>query len=98
MFILLKNIRKICPDKDIRLHRKSVEKFLSLNNDKFDIIFADPPYGEYDFFDLKKNISKFLNPNGIFCMEMKKEKLNDIEDNIRIKHYGNTQVVFWTLN
>ena len=81
-----------------RLHRKSVEKFLSLNNDKFDIIFADPPYGEYDFFDLKKNISKFLKPNGIFCMEMKKEKLNDIEDNIRIKHYGNTQVVFWTLN
>ncbi len=96
--ILLKNIQKICPDEDIRLHRKSVEKFLSLNNEKFDIIFADPPYGEYSFFDLKENISKFLRPNGIFCMEMKKEELNDIKNNTRIKHYGNTQVVFWTLN
>ena len=96
--VLLKNIKKICPNGDIRLHRKSVEKFLSLNNEKFDIIFADPPYGEYDFFDLRKNISKFLKPDGIFCMEMKKEKLNNIENNTRIKHYGNTQVIFWTLN
>ena len=78
--------------------KSDVSRYLKFVDKKFDIIFADPPYGEYDFFDLKKNISKFLKPNGIFCMEMKKEKLNDIEDNIRIKHYGNTQVVFWTLN
>jgi len=96
--ILLKNIRKICSNQSVKLHRMSVNKFLSLNNDKFDIIFADPPYGEYSFFDLKENISKFLRPNGIFCMEMKKEELNDIKNNTRIKHYGNTQVVFWTLN
>ena len=96
--ILLKNIRKICSNQSVKLHRMSVNKFLSLNNDKFDIIFADPPYGEFDFFDLKENISKFLNLNGIFCMEMRRQQFDEYENNIRIKHYGNTQVVFWTLN
>ena len=96
--ILLKNIKKICPNDDIKLHRSTVDRFLNINNNKFDIIFADPPYGEFDFFDLKENISKFLNLNGIFCMEMKKREFDEHEGNIRIKHYGNTQVVFWTLN
>ena len=96
--ILLKNIKKICPNDDIKLHRMTVDKFLNVNNNKFDIIFADPPYGEFDFFDLKENISKFLNLNGVFCMEMKKKKFEKNENNIRIKLYGNTQVVFWTLN
>ncbi len=96
--VLLRNINKICSDQDVRLHRMSVEKFLSLNNDKFDIIFADPPYGECDFFDLKKNISKFLNVDGIFCMEMRKKELDGINENARIKYYGNTQVIFWNQN
>ena len=96
--VILRNINKICSDQDVRLHRMSVEKFLSLNNDKFDIIFADPPYGECDFFDLKKNISKFLNVDGIFCMEMRKKELDGINENARIKYYGNTQVIFWNQN
>ena len=96
--ILLKNIKKICPEDDIKLHRSTVDRFLNINNNKFDIIFADPPYGEFDFFNLKENISKFLNLNGIFCMEMKKQEFDEHENNIRIKHYGNTQVVFWNLN
>ena len=96
--ILLKNINNVCKDDDIKLHRTSTDKFLNMNNKKFDIIFADPPYGDFDFFETKDLISKFLSQNGIFCMEMKKTKLVESKDDIRIKYYGNTQVVFWKID
>ena len=96
--ILLKNISNICKDDDVKLHRTSTDKFLNMNNKKFDIIFADPPYGDFDFFETKNLISKFLSQNGTFCMEMKKTKLLENKDDIRIKYYGNTQVVFWKIN
>ena len=96
--ILLNNINAVCSEADTKLHRMDVGKFLNINNHKFDIIFADSPYNELNFFDIKKSISNFLNEDGTFCMEMKKTKVSDFGDDIRIKKYGNTQVVFWTLN
>ena len=42
--ILLKNINNICKNDNVKLHRTSSDKFLNMNNKKFDIIFADPPY------------------------------------------------------
>ena len=96
--ILLNNINTVCSEDDIKLHRMDVDKFLTINNYKFDIIFADPPYNELNFFDIKESISNFLNEDGTFCMEMKKTKTLEFGDKIRIKKYGNTQVAFWTLN
>ena len=96
--ILLKNINNICKNDNVKLHRTSSDKFLNMNNKKFDIIFADPPYGDFDFFEIKDSVSTFLSSNGIFCMEMKRTNLVKNENNMRIKHYGNTQVVFWKIN
>ncbi len=97
--ILVNNINKICQDDDVKLHRMDVDKFLNKNKNKFDLIFADPPYGEFNFFDIKESISNFLNVEGVFCMEMKKTKtLIFEEEDVRIKKYGNTQVIFWTQN
>ena len=97
--ILLKNIQLICKDDDVKLHRMSVNRFLNINNQKFDVIFADPPYDDqFNFFDIRKSISNFLKVKGTFCMEMKKTNLLNSEEGIRIKKYGNTQVVFWHPN
>ena len=59
----------------------------------FDIIFADPPYGKIDYEKIKDHIEKIIKPGGVFCMEMKKQAIDT--PNVRIKYYGNTQVVFW---
>jgi len=96
--ILLNNINTVCKDDDVKLHRMDVERFLNTNTQKFDVIFADPPYSELNFFDIKESISNLLNDKGVFCMEMKKTKTLVFEDDIRIKKYGSTQVAFWTLN
>ena len=62
-------------------------------NQYFDIIFADPPYTEVSFQSIKEKVERNLKPGGIFCMEMKKESID--ETNVLVKHYGSTQVVFW---
>ena len=46
-----------------------------------------------DFSNLQKMVQNYLKPNGIFCLEMKKQDLELTPD--RIKYYGDTQVVFW---
>lgn len=96
--ILLNNINKVCKNDDVKLYRKDVNQFLRMNTQKFDIIFADPPYDDLNFFDIKESISNFLNDKGVFCMEMKRTKTIEFDNDIRIKKYGSTQVAFWTLN
>ena len=71
-----------------------VQQYLAqVKNQYFDIILADPPYAEVSFESAKDRAEHFLKPGGIFCMEMKKESID--ETNVRVKHYGSTQVVFW---
>ena len=84
-------------DRNIILSSNNVFHYLSKkNNEKFDIIFADPPYQSTDFLTLLNGVKPLLKPKGIFCMEMKKQNLENID--VRIKHYGNTQVIFWKEN
>ena len=71
-----------------------VQYIKRLKNKNFDIIFADPPYAKANFKNIKEQIENLLTPGGIFCMEMKRENI-DLES-VRIKHYGSTQVVFWS--
>tara|TARA_B100001287_G_scaffold111707_1_gene94162 strand:+ start:905 stop:1429 length:525 start_codon:yes stop_codon:yes gene_type:complete len=96
--ILLTNINKICNDDNVKIHRMDVTKFLNMNKNKYDIIFADPPYKDLNFFEIKESISNFLNEKGVFCMEMKKTKNIVFDNDIRIKNYGNTQVAIWQIN
>ena len=71
----------------------SLEILKKIPDKTFNLIFADPPYTEVSFHSIKNNINNMLKPDGIFCMEMKREPID--EENIRVKHYGSTQVVFW---
>ena len=78
----------------MRLHLNDAIQFISqTHTEQFDIIFADPPYTMTNFQHLKESVLNCLKPDGIFCMEMKKQDI-DISP-FRIKYYGNTQVVFW---
>ena len=94
--ILKKNI-SLFEEEKMTLCLSDVMKFVSkINEDRFDIIFADPPYKLSNFNLLCEKIKNHLKPNGIFCMEMKKQDIN--MSNLRIQYYGNTQVVFWKAN
>ena len=81
-------------DEKMRVYCDDVNHFISRNNkNRYDIVFADPPYIVSNYEYLQEKVKKILKPDGIFCMEMKKQ---DIEGSFtRIKYYGSTQVVFF---
>ena len=97
VFKILKKNTSLFEKEKMTLYLSDVLRYVSRNNeDKFDIIFADPPYKISNFDLLSEKIKNHLKPNGIFCMEMKKQDINI--SNLRIQYYGNTQVVFWKAN
>tara|TARA_Y100001968_G_C19201784_1_gene640344 strand:+ start:15 stop:530 length:516 start_codon:yes stop_codon:yes gene_type:complete len=91
--ILHKNISKIHLDNNYTIICNDAIRFLNNNSNKYDIIFADPPYDTIEYLELKKKINSLLHNGGVFCMEMKKNKLFDNSIDIRV--YGNSQVAIW---
>ena len=92
--LLKQNISNIHIEDNYQIICNDVMKFLKINENKFDIIFADPPYDSIDFFKLKDYIDSSLVKNGTFCMEMIKQKINDLMIYIRV--YGSSEVAIWT--
>ena len=94
VYKILEKNSTLFPSEKMRLHLCDAIQFISrAHSDQFDIIFADPPYTMTDFQYLKENVQNCLKPNGIFCMEMKKQDIDNSP--ARIKYFGSTQVVFW---
>ena len=92
--VLRKNIDSFNLNDYCNIIKSDVFKFLNKSVEKYDIIFADPPYDTCSFIMILSKIKNILNPNGLFCFESKKEDLIT-EKKIKIKTYGNTQIIFW---
>ena len=82
---------------------KDAVKRLSVQKQKFDVIFMDPPYYENMFIDCLKSIDELnlLKEDGLVVVE---HDTNDVfDDNIgrlyksREKKYGNTTITFYKL-
>ncbi|MGL5695053.1 MAG: 16S rRNA (guanine(966)-N(2))-methyltransferase RsmD [Peptostreptococcaceae bacterium] len=82
---------------------KEAVKRLSAKNEKFDVIFMDPPYYENMFIECLKSIDELnlLVQDGIIVVEHDtKEKFDDSIGNLyksREKKYGNTTITFYKL-
>ena len=94
VYKILEKNKSLFPNEKMKLYLSDAVQFISrTNSEQFDIIFADPPYTMTNFQNLKDKVQSCLKPEGIFCMEMKKQNIDKSPD--RIKYYGNTQVVLW---
>ena len=91
--VLKENISMLDADSVVRLECKDVNFFLKNEKKTYDVIFADPPYSMANYEELKQKIENLLNPNGVFCMEMKRKLIN--MENVRLKTFGNKQVAIW---
>ena len=92
--VLKNNLKLLNIENQSHVVISDVFKFLSLTKLKFDIIIADPPYYTYEFLYLFEHVESHLNKNGIFCFESHCHKLLT-NLNVKIKKFGNTQVIFW---
>ena len=93
--VMQSNFNMIAQTSDVRLECKDVNFFLKNEKQTYDVIFADPPYSLCNYDELREKVKDILNPKGVFCMEMKRAKITD--KNVRIKTFGNKQVIFWSL-
>ena len=89
----LKNLCDNCDNCDYSIINISVENYLKKCSQKYDLIFADPPYDTISFENLRSKVSKLLNYGGVFCMERRFEE-TCFED-VKIKNYGKTQFLIW---
>lgn len=100
--IINKNIQKMHVESKVKIAFMDYRKFLETSNDKYDLIFLDPPY-ETDFISksteliIKKNL---LNDDGIIIAETDQEErvikeLENIEIEIYdIQKYGRAKLIF----
>lgn len=78
--------------KDIKVIQKDAINFLRSLEEKFDIIFADPPYNFENYEELIELSIKSLEENGIFILEHSKFKTFNPD---KEKHYGDTYLSIW---
>tara|TARA_Y100000590_G_C15656266_1_gene990756 strand:+ start:555 stop:1085 length:531 start_codon:yes stop_codon:yes gene_type:complete len=93
--VLKENIISLDIENQSEIIRYDVLKFLKKETNKYDLIFADPPYRVYKIDDFIPFLKLLLKKNGIFCYESYKEKIKIENRNcLKIKSFGSTQVVF----
>ena len=65
------NIKTLGVESSSKINSMDYISFLERNNDKFDIIFVDPPYKAYDYNDIVNSLlsNDLLNPFGIIVLE-----------------------------
>lgn len=74
------------------IRKIDVFKFLKEDN-SFDLIISDPPYGQNNLNYLIESSINMLNPNGVFVLETSiKDKHIDADDQ---RNYGSTSLSFW---
>ena len=85
------------------IHEKSVDDFLKINNEKFNIVFFDPPFSENNYLQQLRSfyLSKAFNKNNLIIIHREgknSEKIQDFLKIIKIVKYGRSKVIFGTLN
>ncbi len=91
--LLIKNKNKF--SKHIfHIVKKRSTAFLNNTDENYDLIFADPPYGNMDYMELMNICIEKLAKNGKLILEMRN---NDFSfAGAIVKHYGETKIILYT--
>ena len=102
--ILKKNLNSLKSVNNYKIIEKDILNdldFISLNQ-KFDLIFLDPPYKDKNLLIILNKIieSKILSNNGIIIIHRHKKELDEFPKNLKIieeKKYGISKIIFATI-
>lgn len=73
----------------IKVIRDSAENYTKKTNDKFDLIFADPPYKTETIYEVYKNIveRKLLKKNGILAIQRSRQTIKEDVRQFKLEPY-----------
>ena len=89
---LIKENAKLLKGPNYNFFQDNVYKFIN-HCDKFDFIYADPPYGECDIILLAEKVLGHLNKRGIFYLECDKKQIPFL--NCSVRDFGQTRILLW---
>ena len=99
--ILKKNLNNLTSVNNYKIIEKDILNNFNFNslNQKFDIIFLDPPYKEKKLLMILNEIieSKILSSKGIIIIHRHKKELDEFPKNLKIieeKKYGISKIIF----
>ena len=99
--VLKKNITSLNYEKESHIIERDILKNLDFKNfnEKFNIIFVDPPYKEKNLHSLLTNIikSNMLSKEGVLILHRHKKEKDDFPENFNIleeKTYGISKIFF----
>jgi len=102
--ILKKNLNNLKSVNNYRILEKDILHELNFSslNQKFDIIFLDPPYKNKNLLLILDKIieSKILSTHGIIIIHRHKKELDEFPKNLKIieeKKYGISKIIFATI-
>ena len=91
--LLIKNKNKFS-NHIFHIVKKRSTAFLNNTDENYDLIFADPPYGNMDYMELMNICIEKLAKNGKLILEMRN---NDFSfAGAIVKHYGHTKIILYT--
>lgn len=95
--ILKQNLSLLSIESDNTIIKSDVIKFISNEQEQYDLILVDPPYDKFKLEDFFPALSNNIFNDGILCYETgKHEYIKDLS--FKIKKFGNTQLIFWRKN
>lgn len=83
---------------NLRVYRSDVFRFLDVNNEVYDLIFADPPYQLPNIAEIPDRIfaKNRLRDGGVFVLEHGKSNTFDTHPHfVEHRHYGNVHFSFF---
>ena len=102
--ILKKNLNNLKSVKNYNIIEKDISKDLNFGsmNQKFDLIFLDPPYKDKNLLIILNKIieSKILSNNGVIIIHRHKNEFDEFPKNLKIideKKYGISKIIFATI-
>ncbi len=95
--LLYENMKRMELNDRVKIFRKDVSTFLKKNTPdlEFEIIFADPPYLNFDYLKLLgelRSSSLILSPSGQLILKVHKKQLEIISREFKFRSYGSGDV------
>ena len=102
--VLKENVLKLSITKDTKIINDKIENFLnSTLQEKYDILFFDPPFSDQEFIKSLKNISqkKIYKKDHLVIIHRElnaNEEFDEFLDILLFREYGRSKIFFGTFN